>query len=65
MKCCLCGKEITMIESHNPAPVVSNSGDRCCADCNENVVAPTRMSVWSTESELRLTIEKLQKMVRR
>lgn len=47
-KCIICGKEINLRDSHNAAPIISrekNSKNRCCTDCNDNFVLPTRMGM--------------------
>lgn len=28
---------------HNPAPVCEEPGERCCSECNEETVIPTRI----------------------
>lgn len=55
MKCCICGKQITMEESNNPegAAWKDKNGnirfmefdltDRCCNNCNEIFVIPGRV----------------------
>jgi len=40
--CVLCGKTIVGF-GNNPSPVVNNG--RCCDECNQNVVIPTRIKV--------------------
>ena len=41
--CCLCGKEITDEEQHNPAPLIPDASAKCCKACNETRVIPARM----------------------
>lgn len=53
IKCCFCGKEIDFRESHNARPIVTANGDRCCIDCNSNIVIPTRIAVWANEDDLK------------
>ena len=48
MTCCLCGGEIEVqfggwAGGHNPAPVATEEGGRCCSDCNTLKVIPTRL----------------------
>jgi len=45
MECCICKKEIDD-DGHDPRPIVSKRGNRCCDDCNKDVVVPTRKEVW-------------------
>lgn len=40
--CCICGKEISYDESNNPSPLYTGENDRCCHDCNEKYIQPTR-----------------------
>lgn len=48
--CCFCGKRINKGDSHDIRPLVSNHGDRCCFDCNQDIVNPNRQKFWfSTE----------------
>ena len=45
--CCICGREIDYV-GHNPYPVKPHptspysKGDKCCHQCNENIVIPAR-----------------------
>ena len=47
--CCICGKEF-IGWGNNPDPVTDENGNlfpdeaRCCDDCNNNVVIPTRLA---------------------
>lgn len=48
MKCCICGKEITDDEGHDPYPVRPESfygekENRCCPMCNAQIVIPARI----------------------
>jgi hypothetical protein len=52
LKCCLCGKEILpnaigWDQGNNPDPIPKerrvNDSDRCCDDCDSNVVIPERI----------------------
>ena len=52
IKCCFCGKEIEERESDNPqlhaySPHIENvlGAMRCCHDCNESIVIPTRIYI--------------------
>ena len=54
IKCCFCGKEIEMKQSHDPRPIVSNNGDRCCEHCNANIVVPTRIQIWKSDNSLKI-----------
>lgn len=40
MKCCYCGKETTLREANNAAPLRTDS---CCNECNIKVVLPYRI----------------------
>lgn len=40
--CCICGKEFTGY-GNNPYPVVMDDYARCCDECNNDVVIPTRI----------------------
>lgn len=64
VKCCFCGKEILFMQSHDARPIKTNFnnllGDRCCWDCNSNIVIPTRLFVWGTEDVLRLELQSLK-----
>lgn len=51
--CCFCNKEINVTESHSARPIVTLNGDRCCVECNANIVCPTRISVWKEQDALR------------
>lgn len=51
IKCCLCLKEITFKDSHDIRPIISNYGERCCKECNENIVIPTRQKIWEYTGE--------------
>lgn len=42
IRCCFCGKEIDFLNSHDPRPIISQYGSRCCLECNNNIVCPTR-----------------------
>ena len=42
MKCCICGKEIEGY-GNNPWPVSTNEDDRCCDECNLEVILPERI----------------------
>ena len=53
ISCCFCGKEIDFLNSHDPRPIVSKYGCRCCLECNNNIVCPTREEVWSWEPKAR------------
>lgn len=59
MKCCICGKEISVVmmkdgqphpggvlDSHNPQPIFDFDEDRgnACKDCNEKFVIPARFT---------------------
>lgn len=54
INCCFCGKEIEMKQSHDPRPIVSNNGDRCCEHCNANIVVPTRIQIWKSDNSLKI-----------
>lgn len=40
--CSICGGSYTQF-GHNPQPVREDVNDRCCDDCNANIVMPVRM----------------------
>lgn len=42
MECCICNESIDGF-GHNPFPVSKNPKDRCCDDCNTNVVIAMRI----------------------
>ena len=52
-KCCICGEQIerqlgpdgtvAWDKGHNPEPVMNGVLDRCCGQCNANVVLPERL----------------------
>lgn len=41
-KCCICGSHCYGF-GNNPYPVSKNENDRCCDDCNSEVVIPARL----------------------
>lgn len=41
-KCCFCGRNIIGY-GHNPSPVVEDINERCCGECNQNIVIPARL----------------------
>ena len=48
LNCSLCGNEIKKTPmgwalGNNPHPLMKNENDRCCDECNENYVLPTRV----------------------
>lgn len=50
-KCCICGGELSLMQSHNPYPVRPESHfgekeNRCCSDCNDKIVFPARMYLY-------------------
>lgn len=52
LKCCICGKEMKGVNSHNPYPVRKGSWygeteNRCCSECNSNIVVPIRIRLGS------------------
>lgn len=42
IKCCICGKLIEDITSHNAEPYKQG---RCCSECNSKVVIPARTNL--------------------
>jgi len=50
-RCAICGYEILAGEKHDPRPIVSNRGEFCCSECNEEVVVPTRKKVWTADDD--------------
>ena len=57
INCCFCKKEINVQDSHNASPIDTVNGNRCCEQCNMEIVIPTRLSVWKTEDILRNTCQ--------
>ena len=49
--CAICGYLITAGEKHDPRPIISERGEFCCSECNEEVVIPTRKKVWAADDE--------------
>lgn len=46
MKCCFCGRIITLRTSNNVDPIkIKGENNRCCYDCNINIVIPTRINM--------------------
>lgn len=48
--CCICGAKLPLAFSHDPKPVRPESWygekeNRCCGDCNADIVLPARMSL--------------------
>ena len=48
--CCICGAKLPLAFSHDPKPVrpeswYGESENRCCSDCNADIVLPARMSI--------------------
>lgn len=48
--CCICGTKLSLSLSHNPYPVREKSWygqkeNRCCSDCNTDIVIPARLSL--------------------
>lgn len=51
--CCICDKpippdlttdgEVYWDQGHNPLPVSTVLGDRCCTNCNDTVITPRRV----------------------
>ena len=50
-KCAICGDIILVGERHDPRPIISERGEFCCSECNEEVVIPTRKKVWTMDDE--------------
>lgn len=48
IECSLCGEPILYSKSHDIRPIVSNNGNRCCNECNVNIVIPTRKVIWTS-----------------
>ncbi len=57
LKCCLCNQEIKPClisgwdKGHNPAPL-GEEGDRCCDECNDKHVLPTRLFTMFTHDKI-------------
>ena len=48
--CCICGAKLPLAFSHDPKPVrpeswYGESENRCCSDCNADIVLPARCSL--------------------
>lgn len=55
-KCCICGKTVDVKESHNPWPIGPESWpgtveNRCCLECNLQIVAPARIKMSTMSAE--------------
>ena len=61
IKCCFCKKEIKWNESHDPRPIVTTRGDRCCLECNNTIVIPTRIEIWFSGKYVEVKGEKDEK----
>lgn len=67
MICCICDKpippdlttdgEVYWAQGHNPQPVSTVKGDRCCTHCDNTVITPRRLRdyAFSRMERLRLT----------
>lgn len=44
--CCICKEEFTGF-GNNPAPLPVKENDRCCDECNEQVIIPIRIYLLS------------------
>lgn len=58
MKCCICGAVISDEQSHDPYPVRPESWygekeNRCCANCNYQIVIPARLRFGRSEASYR------------
>jgi len=47
--CCICSLQILKdymgwARGHNPAPVFTGRGERCCDSCNTTIVIPARIA---------------------
>ena len=68
IKCCICGAEIEVKESHNPWPVGPESfpgtkDNRCCLDCNMTIVTKARIKMSTmSESEIDNFVKQRQQM---
>ena len=51
IECCLCGKEIEDF-GHNPQPLGEKEDDRCCDECNQKLVIPTRLRLLFSRQEV-------------
>ena len=49
MKCCICGKELTIKYPHNPWPVETEGG--CCEECEMSYVLLARMRKLTPENK--------------
>lgn len=45
-KCCFCGKSYTNY-GNDIRPLVNTKGDRCCDECNMEIVIPNRLKFWT------------------
>jgi|19_taG_2_1085344.scaffolds.fasta_scaffold01343_5 hypothetical protein len=53
MKCCLCEATIKADKDnyrwtggHNPYPIVHKKGEKCCWDCNQEIVCVARLAIY-------------------
>ena len=44
--CCFCGK-IYNHYGNDVRPIVTATGDRCCDECNQTIVIPTRLAAYN------------------
>ena len=51
IECCLCGKEVKDF-GHNPQPLGEKEDDRCCDECNQKLVIPTRLRLLFSKQEV-------------
>ena len=50
LRCCLCDEQIEIKENewkygHNPQPLSKSNQDRCCDECNEELVMNVRLQL--------------------
>lgn len=45
MKCCICNKNIIGY-GNNPAPIMHKMNEKCCDDCDNEVVTPLRVALY-------------------
>lgn len=48
--CCFCGKQFINY-GNDIRPLVTSRGNRCCDDCNVNIVIPNKLKFWDAHYE--------------
>ena len=51
-KCCLCGTKFNEFEfGNNPSPLMKKDGEKCCDECNVNLVIESRILLYSLSKQ--------------